>query len=271
MSNSLKLHNLVVSGSFEFLLTSIFFPFFSFLFFFFSWQGFSHDTKKISEYEINFVDRHGAFNSLVFADTQGTDDTEEYTQYDLFQDMGTHATVLSENKIVMVIPHGRLFAESMSMIRFFNRVFSGKFLIMVTNCPHREQNEVSHTLLNTLRERGVIYTGSPICADWMSAEEKEQARAAMLEALCQLEHVDIRKLPRGSFISRISRRLDTVGQQLLKRQGFADVLAATCLLAVEVSSFGIHPQVIQTQVTLTLTAGYSLVAVARLWLSGKMR
>lgn len=185
-------------------------------------DGFSHDTKRIMEYEFSYIhkpdesEKQATIYCNVLVDTRGTSDIGvdvHYSAKDLFTDMNTHFSYVESSKVVFVIMNRRLQPGQLKMIRDLYNAFQSKFLILITGTMDhdgRSRNE----LLKLLKTNGIAFTGKILAVDWFYHAEPEEdelhivsaRRYKILDALESLPAVNVRLLsPHGLVVRWLNR------------------------------------------------------------------
>jgi len=209
-------------------------------------DGFSHHTKRIAEYDLNYIhhciesttkhvegedavdDNDNNNNetttpvttlySHILVDTRGTSDIGvdvHYSARDLFIDMNHYHSYAEASKVVFVLMNRRLQPGQLKMIRDLYHAFDSRFLILVTGTMDLDGHSRAE-LLRLLQTHGIEFTGTILAVDWFhhqSQDNDQEAielvqtrRSTILDALEQLESVDVRKLrPHGRVVQHLNR------------------------------------------------------------------
>lgn len=166
--------------------------------------GWSHDTKTITEYQLNTIEPDREIQNLIFVDTRGTSDTGadvHYTAADLFIDMKTYKSHAEESKVVFVIRYGRLQPGPLKMISDLYQAFQNDFMVLITGTMG-QNGHAELTLRDKLRDEDIGFTGSILCVDWedRSEDSVRQQRSIILDTISTMSQVDVRRLSfRGFF------------------------------------------------------------------------
>ena len=193
-------------------------------------DGFSHDTKRICEYDLNYIHKRTSngtktsetegtepatvttvkstdestniIYSLVLVDTRGTSDIGvdvHYSARDLFIDMNTYYSYAEASKVVFVIMNRRLQPGQLKMIRDLYTAFQSKFLILITGTMDKDGRSRKE-LLKLLKANGIPFTGNMMAVDWFHHNDEDE----------EDEDADVKEHPQNIVSNRRSHILDAI-------------------------------------------------------------
>lgn len=203
-------------------------------------DGFSHDTKRIAEYDLNYIHKRrtsddpsdiGVIYSNVLVDTRGTSDIGvdvHYSARDLFIDMNTYFSYAEASKVVFIIMNRRLQPGQLKMIRDLYHAFQSKFLILITGTMDNDGRSRDE-LLKLLKTNGISFNGPILAVDWFHHKDDDDPqqhqdelnvvsarRYKILDAIENLASVNVRSLSPHGVIVRYLNYIENKCQEILR-------------------------------------------------------